>query len=258
MSESGDEAELQNIIARGWKSFLPEIDITNFIRKTHWGRERIRDGVQNALYGHPEIFYVPRTFKIGWWQYADGTLVKIALTGFQYDFKAAEYWARKRRFDEAVFEAMTCVHGVTDDVEKAMRLHDHLVRICDYDVAAAKANDCSCQARTSYSALVRGKAVCEGYAMAYRHLLNVAGIASDVAVSSADCHVWNYVRIRGRWYHVDVTYDDPVCDSGILPSSKISHRHFLMSDKKARETGHRAWTVHGLPPASDVRYDMIR
>lgn len=113
----------------------------------------------------------------------------------------------------------------------------------------------STRARTAYSALVRRKAVCEGYAMAYRLLLNAVGIVSDVSIDRSGKHIWNYVRIHGRWYHVDVTWDDPVYAGPVQCRRRISHRHFLMSDRKARKTGHKRWDVRGLPPADDERFD---
>ena len=254
---SPDEAELQNALVEGWKSFSTEIDITNFVRRTNWSSERIYACVQGALYNHPEIFYFTRKISLGQWSRRDGSLVKIALNDIQYDFPASEYGARKHELAAAVLDALSRVRGVADEVEKMLRLHDYLVSVCDYDLAAAKTKDHSCLARTAYSALVRHKAVCEGYAMAYRLLLNAAGIVSDVAVSIKDCHVWNYVRTRGNWYHVDVTYDDPVYVGGARQNAIISHKHFLMSDAKAALTGHHAWNVRGLPPAIDKRYDAM-
>ena len=73
--------------------------------------------------------------------------------------------------------------------------------------------------------------------------------------------------INGMWYHVDVTADDPVYVSTLpdgreilSPSSpdgnsRISHENFLMSDVKARRTGHHGWKTRGLPAAVDTRYD---
>ena len=252
-----NETELQAIVVEGWKKFASEIDITNFVRRTNWTPERIHACVQGAVYNHPEVFYFTRTINLGQWRRRDGELVKIVLRDIQYDFPASEYGIRKHKFDTAVSGALSCVGGADGEVDKMLRLHDYLVRVCDYDLAAAKANDRSCLARTAYSALVRHRAVCEGYTMAYRHLLNAVGIVSDVAVSVKDSHVWNYVRMGGNWYHIDVTYDDPICIGRAQQNIKISHKHFLMSDAKALKTGHHAWNVHGLPAAKDKHYDEI-
>ncbi len=251
---SADEVELQNIVARGWMSFSREIDITSFVRRTHWKPERILTCARGAYLNHPEIFHFSRVIKVVQSLRADGYLAKVSLTDVKYEIAASEYSVHKRKLDEAAAAAMSCIKGVSDKVEKALRLHDYLIRTCEYDLAG-KDKDDSCVSRTAYSALVRRKAVCEGYTMAYRLLLNMAGIVSDVAESDSINHIWNYVRINGKWYHVDVTFDDPVYIGGAPTGDKISHKHFLMSDKKATATGHKEWNVRGLPAADDERFD---
>ena len=46
------------------------------------------------------------------------------------------------------------------------------------------------------------------------------------------------VKIDGQWYHVDVTWDDPVPDK----PGRVSHENFLRSDDGIRSTGHYGWT----------------
>ena len=249
------EAELQDRIVDGWKSFSPEIDITAFVQKSKWGSDRILACIYRAYYNHPEIFYLSQIAGLRERRSPRGSIENVSLTGIEYDFKPVEYDTRKRRLDAVVATIMSRLRCIDDDIQKALLLHDYLVQSCDYDIVAKEGNDRTCLARTAYSALVRGRAVCEGYAMAYRYLLNAAGIVSDVAVSDSMNHIWNYVRIQGRWYHVDVTYDDSVCANGQKRHDKICRMHFLMSDEKARATGHRHWDVRGLPPACDQKYD---
>ena len=102
--------------------------------------------------------------------------------------------------------------------------------------------------------------------MAYRYLLQKFNIPCEEIISEEMMHCWNYVYIRGNWYHVDVTHDDPVfVDSigGILTGglnslsggTRISRNHFLMSDEKARRNNHSGWTTNGLPPAANTIFD---
>ena len=148
----------------------------------------------------------------------------------------------------------------------ALRLHDYLVQNCEYDTGA-DINDLSPLARSAYSVLVRKKAVCEGYTMAYCLLLRKFNIPCMAMISAVMNHCWNYVNIRGHWYHVDVTYDDPVfvnssanpIMNGLISFAArlqgISRKNFLMSDAKARRNEHSAWDTRGLPSASDTSYD---
>ena len=59
---------------------------------------------------------------------------------------------------------------------------------------------------TAYGALVNKKAVCEGYAKAYKLLMDAMGIPCDVVIN--EDHAWNVVCLEGNWYLVDVTNDD--------------------------------------------------
>ena len=59
---------------------------------------------------------------------------------------------------------------------------------------------------TAYGALVNKEAVCEGYAKAYKLLMDAMGIPCDVVINEE--HAWNVVCLEGKWYLVDVTNDD--------------------------------------------------
>lgn len=67
---------------------------------------------------------------------------------------------------------------------------------------------------TSYGTFVNGKAVCLGYAEAYKQILDGLGIPctveSGMAGSSEEfgAHAWNKIMLDGEGYYVDVTGDD--------------------------------------------------
>ena len=65
----------------------------------------------------------------------------------------------------------------------------------------------------------------------------ISGTAEGVS------HAWNLVRLDGKTYHVDITFDDPVASYDISPS--IFHSHFLRSDS-AMESTH-VWTRANYP-----------
>ena len=52
-------------------------------------------------------------------------------------------------------------------------------------------------------------------------------------------HGWNLVKIFGRWYHVDVTWDDPVWDQ----LGQVKHQYFLLSDAGIMGLKHYSWEV---------------
>lgn len=250
-----DEREFQELLALGWREFAEEIDVTEFMRKCGWTVSQVKASLYDAKFNNPEIFYLVDRGRCTCSRGRGGQIRRFAISDVAYYFPKKEFAQRKAELDAAVAEAMKSIAGAKSQVEKALGLHDYLVRTCEYDLKAAAEHDGSPLARTVYSVLVRHLAVCEGYAMAYRYLLNAVGIVSEEAHGVGIPHIWNYVRLDGKWYHVDVTWDDPVYSGIKPPETFVSREHFLMSDRKARATGHPDWNVGGLPSADDETYD---
>lgn len=260
------ERAFYNHVTMHLKNFSKVIDVTKFANVEHWSMQQIMDLYLEVLWDSPEIFYVPKSVQASWEEYSNGTMLFAKLTGIQYAFRQEEYQQNKSRLDAEVKKAVIYAARESSPEMIALRLHDYIVQTCEYDTVAADRNDLSPQARTIYSVLVRKKAVCEGYTMAYRYLLQKFNIRCEEIVSDVMNHCWNYVNIRGNWYHVDVTYDDPVFvdeTGGLLTkglnylsgNSDISRQHFLMSDVNARRNNYRGWTTKGLPPAVDTFFD---
>ena len=104
---------------------------------------------------------------------------------------------------------------------------------CAYDWNVANGEDApSYNVYTAYGALMGGNAVCQGYALAYNLLLNKVGMETEYVTSSTINHGWSLVKIGDTWYHVDVTWDDPLTNlSGFnhdLPG-RCDHAYFLVS-----------------------------
>ena len=263
---SPQERVFSNHVLAHLKNFSCVIDVTRFINAFGWDMQRVMDLYVEVLWNSPEIFYVAKAIQFKWEYYSDGTARYAKLFGIQYAFPKCEYLQNKMRLDAVVKDAVSYAARESSPEMIALRLHDYIVKICEYDTSSDQ-SDTSPLARTAYSVLVRKKAVCEGYTMAYRYLLGKFNIQSEEIISDEMNHCWNYVNIRGRWYHVDVTYDDPVWvgnDGRRLrgkerllaeTANAVSRKHFLMSDFKAIQTAHHGWTTKGLPPAKDKVYD---
>ncbi len=86
------------------------------------------------------------------------------------------------------------------DYDKIYAAHEYLRSRVSYN------DNGSYMIQTAYGALINKEAVCEGYAKAYKVLLNAMGIECDVVINAE--HAWNVVLLDGKWYFVDVTNDD--------------------------------------------------
>ena len=86
------------------------------------------------------------------------------------------------------------------DHEKALWLHDWLLQQLDYDH--------SLKWSSAESALTRRLGTCQAYESAYSKLLTAAGIENAETRDTYDGHTWNAMKLDGKWYQVDCTWDD--------------------------------------------------
>lgn len=124
-----------------------------------------------------------------------------------------------------------------NDHEKTKAIHDWIVTHVEYDQ--------SLNHYTAYNAVTLGNAVCQGYSLLGYKMLKEAGIPVLIADGSVDSgeHAWNMVQLDGKWYHLDLTWDDPVItgdagDDSTEPA--IRYNYYLKTDEELRED-HR-WT----------------
>lgn len=110
-------------------------------------------------------------------------------------------------------------------------IHDFIVDTAKYDENYESKNT-----YTIYGALIDHKCVCEGYAKALKYLANEAGISCEIIKGSAtnstgvtEKHAWNCVKVDGKWYYMDITWDDPIVigAGGGEGLSTTSYKYFL-------------------------------
>ncbi len=122
-----------------------------------------------------------------------------------------------------------------------LQLHDILCQRVTYNNAPTSLS------YTAYGALVEGQAVCEGYTRAMQMMLYEFGILSTTVSGVAEGpHMWNLVQINGKWYHLDVTWDDQ--------QSGIRHNYFNLTDTNIKKD-HSINTTEGSLSDKDIVED---
>ncbi len=145
----------------------------------------------------------------------------------EYTISKSQLAAAKSAFDLAVKRMFKGIDGSMSQYERELLLHDRLAACATY-----KYTD---NPYTAYAALVEGEAVCEGYARAFQYLCYQAGIPCTVvtgtsvnpATGKPEGHAWNLSQIDGKYYHVDVTWDDQ--------DSALFYAYFNLTDKMIKE-----------------------
>ena len=100
------------------------------------------------------------------------------------------------------------------DVDKVMALHDYLIDYIEYADTHI--------VRRAYGALIEKKAVCQGYAQAFQKILSNLNIEGHTVIgwnisNEPVLHEWNRVKLDGKWYYIDLTWDD---------TPWVSHRNY--------------------------------
>ncbi len=98
---------------------------------------------------------------------------------------------------EKISEATAQMTG--SEYDRILAAHHYLCANVVYDENAIHPH-------SAYGALVDGKCVCEGYAKAFKLLMEAMNIECDIVINAT--HAWNEVLLNDKWYMVDVTNDD--------------------------------------------------
>ena len=166
--------------------------------------------------------------------------------------------------EEKVNLAEEYIQGIVDQVIeqtdqdnsvlKAEKVHNLLVSIIEYEDASNNTNQF-----TIYGALHDRKAVCEGYARAFKYLMEqinvlcvlVSGTATN-SQGETETHAWNYIQISNQWYAVDVTWDDPVVVGGGEVTVDMMYQYFL----KGSETFFTNHTEDGVISEGSMEFSF--
>ncbi len=109
--------------------------------------------------------------------------------------------------------------------EKIRAIHDYIIDHTEYDkLKYENKNDDTYKSNTAYGVLIEGYGTCNGYADAMEIFLDKMNVI-NYKISNEE-HIWNLVYLDGKWYHLDLTWDDPISDININRDT-----YFLISTK---------------------------
>lgn len=206
--------------------------------------EEALNKVLNKLYENPEVMDVYKGMKLYFiipgnkkYMYQIDVKYKISKKSQDEIQTYIKKWVK-----DHISESMT-------EEEKIRTIHDHMVRTYRYDYGDKNGKVNGYPAHTS-GALIFGKGgVCQGYAVLFHRLATEVGLKTKLIKGFAyregegGGHAWNMVSIGGNWYHIDVTWDDPI---GGDPS-KVYYDHYLKSDDDMGQT--HSWDRKKYPQA---------
>lgn len=187
---------------------------------------------------HPEIFYSTR-FSYRFYEHADNMEVipEYMFTGSKLKSHIQAMDARVRKLARAA-EKM-------NEREKEKYIHDFICDSVTYD-----------KLKKDYSheiigPLGNGVGVCEGIAKTVKILCDALGVWCIIALSEANPekgikyrHAWNVIKIDGKYYHLDVTFDNSLSKDGV-----VRYDYFNLPDVQIQRDHERY--VYPLPECKD-------
>lgn len=159
---------------------------------------------------HPEIYYINQYAYFG-----DNDDGKTCLSlGVYDDFATGS--SRKEasgKLKSEIEKYISAAQKGETDFDKEKIIHDMICQNATYVDNAE-------YSQSTASILLNGKGICAGYAKTFALMCNILGMPT-VSITS-DTHQWNEILLDGRWYGVDVTWDDD--------NDNMSYRFFNKSD----------------------------
>ena len=131
-----------------------------------------------------------------------------------------------------------------NDYYKIVKSHNWIVDNLTYNMEESSDN------ANIYGALKNNTVVCEGYARLFKSLMDkldipcvlVSGEGIDTETGARENHAWTYVYLKGAWYAIDATWDDPVIIGQGKVNPDLKYKYFLLGSdnffKTHIEDGH--------------------
>jgi hypothetical protein len=199
-------------------------------------QDEVMEVFRQIINKSPELFYVDNKIM----NYYNALTGYVAVTYLYYNYTYDEIVEMRQMFEEEVDYIISTLDENMSDLEKALAVHEYFLVHFSYDYTYSIYN--------AYDLLINKTGVCQAYALAYKYVLNKLGIECWIVTSDTVNHAWNIVKIDGKYYHVDATWNDDYRTLG-----KASHGNFLKSENAIVELGHV--DINEFYVADDKTYD---
>ena len=226
LSDSSNISRLKEFIYSELKNQKSNIDISNFCTDlTTDNISSVSTYYFDTLFENPDIFYAPNRVGISYSYNSKGNIISCKLV-INYDYDTNTLNKMINTFSSKVNEIKNnYLNGITDPLQLEYEIYDYIINNTEYDLENFNNNTVPAISHTAYGSLINGVAVCDGYAKAAKLLFNIVGIESGIIISDPMNHAWNYVKINGKYYHLDLTWEDTESET-----DKRKYKYFNLSD----------------------------
>ena len=194
---------------------------------------------------HPEIFW---SIKFSYQYYKDSDHAEMIP---EYLFKKNQIMEHRTAMESRVKKLARQAEKLNEK-EKELFIHDFICQNVRYD-----------KLKKAYSheiigPLGQGVGVCEGIAKSVKILCDALGIWCIIALCDNNPekgikyrHMWNVVRVEGKYYHLDATFDNSLSSEEL-----IRYDYFNLSDSQVFKDHESA--IYKLPVCADGDHTYYR
>ena len=185
---------------------------------------------------HPEIFWI-RNYSYG---ISNASVKQTSDDSFEIQINSLSIspnpayenaYSQRETVNSGIAAARSAIQIGETRYDTLKNIHDYICNNANYDYAAAGLSYAT-EAHTA-APLFNGKGefVCEGYSKSLKILCDKFGIPCALVSGTGgnEAHMWAYVKMDdGKWYAVDVTWDDQ--NSGIIYNYFLKGSNSMSSD----------------------------
>jgi len=205
-----------------------------------------------VLADHPELFWIGSSAQVR----SNAVTGDVASYEIESTVDPDERDNIKEQLETAADACIAQIDQSYSDYGKIKAVYEYLINTTGYD-SSAPDNQCV------QSALLNHASVCAGYAKAFQYILHRMGYFCTYItgnISGGGDHAWNIVRIDGNYYHVDVTWGDPVFADSVESGSGITvmnYNYLCCTDSEILPT-HTPDGSITLPSCTDDSYNYYK
>ncbi len=271
---AASEVSLYDVLEEGMRQHQEIISLTSFgYENTDSNKNMILDTLSRVLYENYDILSFTGYYPVAVGNVITGISPMYIFSSLQEDISARE------AMDEKIDQYIELAKDVPDTVGKILVIHDAFSKDNEYateEFDIFKEKKAANQALgfddkvifTPYGALINERSVCQGISITLAAIYNKMGIETGFCKSDEINHMWNLVKVDGKWYQLDATWNDPDVITGTnslgenILAEKCFHDYFLLSDaafeKHGDPAGWEYYTAQGKVSCNDNTYQTGR
>jgi len=232
--EASNHYELENIILEQMREYNPVFNI-----KYTGSLDNIEEVLKSMI--DKDTYLKSNITRVDWDISGNKTASNINVR-VSYIMTKEERIEADKMIDEILADI---IKPYMNDHEKVKAVHDYIVLNGKYDNNSLYFSD--------YDLLTKGTSVCNGYALLTYNMLNKLNIPVNLVsgTSAGEAHIWNMVKLDDYWFHLDVTWNDPVSDR-----DAVFYTYYMLTEKEICKD-HAIDANLKIPKSTKEYYDYL-